>query len=97
MSSLGTRHFVWVLSCRGSNILAMGLYYFHHNGSLNHAMLTRSYKAFKGDDDTDELLLPTRVGELDGLGTLTRAITNLTSSYKFICAHLGQVKYFPKK
>ena len=86
-----------VLACRGSNILAMGLYYFHHNISLNRAMLTRSYKAFKGDDGTGELLLPTRVGGTRWIGHTYRAIANLTYSYKFICAHLNQVKYFPKK
>ena len=78
------------------NILAMGLYYFYHNSSLNRAMLTRSYKAFRCDDDIVELLLPTRVGGTRWIGHTYRAITNLTSSYKFICAHLGQVKYFPK-
>lgn len=74
------------------NVLAMGLYYFYHNSSLNRAMLNRSYNALKTDEDPG-LLLPTRVSGTRWIGHTVLALQNLTVSYKYILGHLGQVMY----
>ena len=73
------------------NVLAMGIYYFYHNSGLNRSMLVRSYNATIGDKK-DELLVPTRVGGTRWIGHTLRALVNLTTSYKYIVQHLGQVK-----
>lgn len=72
------------------SVLAMGLYYFYHNSSLNRAMLKRSCVALKTEYDND-LLLPTRVGGTRWIGHTVTALQNLTVSYKYIVGHLGQL------
>ncbi|KAL4240681.1 Sperm flagellar protein 2 [Mactra antiquata] len=72
------------------NVLAMGLYYFYHNSSLNRAMLNRSASALKTDGDKS-LLLPTRVGGTRWIGHTALALEHLTVSYKYILGHLGQL------
>ncbi|XP_014662095.1 PREDICTED: zinc finger protein 862-like [Priapulus caudatus] len=72
------------------NTVAMGLYYFYHNSSLNRAMLRRSYEALKQNNDS-AFLIPTRIGGTRWIGHTMRALTNLISSYKYIMAHLGQL------
>ena len=72
------------------NVLAMGLYYFYHNSSLNRAMLTRSSKALRSDSDKG-LLLPTRVGGTRWIGHTYMALDHLIVSYKYIVGHLGQL------
>ncbi|XP_060554316.1 zinc finger protein 862-like [Ruditapes philippinarum] len=72
------------------SVLAMGLYYFYHNSSLNRAMLKRSECALKTDDDKG-LLLPSRVGGTRWIGHTALALQNITVSYKYIISHLGQL------
>ena len=73
------------------NVLAMGLYYYYHNSALNRGMLRRTFAALKGDNDVNKLLLPTRVGGTRWIGHQCTALSNLTTSYRFIVAHLEQI------
>ena len=72
------------------NTLAMGIYRFYYNSSLNRGMLRRAHTVLRTESDGD-LLMPTRVGGTKWIGHTFRALTNLTASYKYICVHLGQV------
>ena len=61
------------------NTLAMGLYYFYHNSSVNRSMLQRSFNALKPAESSrssSSPLMPTRVGGTCWVGHVLRAVTS---------------------
>lgn len=72
--------------------LLKGLFYFYHNISLNNSMLRRTFTALKTDGD--RLCISTRCNGTRWVGHQLLAATSVLTSFKFIVAHMEQVKKY---
>lgn len=87
-----TRHLP--LHDKAVNVLMMGIYYFYSKSALNRSMLRRTHTAMSQTTsafNSNQLLLPTRVGGTRWVSHLERATTNFLRSYEYIATHLIQL------